>query len=362
MSNKHLFVVIIVVAMVLWVLSGSLRDTETSLDNTDTAREERALLVRGERSLAQNTTLYLDVRGQTQANRTVQVKAEISGKIVELPGEKGKWVKAGEPLCKIAIDARQNEYEEAKAQVRSAQLEYDGVANLKSKGLQSEVLLAKAEAVLEQSKTRARQTELALQKTSIVAPFNAVVQHQPVEIGDFLSPGSTCVSVIEIDPILVVGQVAEKNISSIYLDDTVEIELITGESYEGKITYIGNAPDATTRTFPVEVTVSNPGGSIRAGITTNMRVPIGREWVHRMSPASLVLDDLGKVGIKIVDTDNRVRFVEVDIVNESPDGVLVKGLEEDITYITVGQEETYDGQLVELDLTPLTNDVRISGN
>jgi membrane fusion protein, multidrug efflux system len=341
--------------MAIWVFSGELSSNtvtaDTSLEVAAAADEVR--LVRGIKSRADYQTMYLEVRGQTKANRIVQVKSEIAGKIEELPGEKGRRVKADDVLCRIAVDARNSEYRQAIAVLKSAQLEFDGFSDLNARGLQSEILMAKAKAALEQSKTRAKQALLALEKTSIVAPFDGVVDHQPVEVGDFLTPGATCVTLMEIDPVLVVGQVAEKNIHQIALEDEVEVELITGRKLTGRVSFIAHSPDLKTRTFPVEVTVANPGADIRAGLTSEMRVPVGIEEVHLISPASMVLDDAGQVGVRIVDGSSRVHFLTVEVVGESPAGVWVKGLPVEVDLITVGHEEVYEGQVVKIDYTPL---------
>ncbi|MBT7369430.1 MAG: HlyD family efflux transporter periplasmic adaptor subunit, partial [Gammaproteobacteria bacterium] len=164
---------------------------------------------------------------------------------------------------------------------------------------------------------------------------------------------ATCVTLMEIDPVLVVGQVAEKNIHQIALEDEVEVELITGRKLTGRVSFIAHSPDLKTRTFPVEVTVANPGADIRAGLTSEMRVPVGIEEVHLISPASMVLDDAGQVGVRIVDGSSRVHFLTVEVVGESPAGVWVKGLPVEVDLITVGHEEVYEGQVVKIDYTPL---------
>jgi multidrug efflux system membrane fusion protein len=314
-----------------------------------------AHLVRGVRSFADEQTVFMDVRGETKANREVQVKAEVAGRIERLAGEKGSRVKKGDLLCALAVDARQNEYEQALAEVKSAQLEYDGFVDLNRKGLQSEVVLAKAKAALEQSRTRARRAELALAKTRIVAPFNGVVAAQSVEVGDYLTPGNTCVTVIELDPMLVSGQVAEKSVSQLAMGDAVKVDLITGAQLDGVVTYIGHRPDGATRTFPIEVTVNNPAADVRAGLTATMRVPVGNEAVHLISSASLVLNDSGEMGVRVVDEDSIVQFMSVQVVSESPEGVLVKGLPQDINLITVGHEEVSEGQQVRVDFTPVAS-------
>ncbi len=356
MSNRSFIALFFALGMAVWLFSGDLasnRVTAEPGDSTGALAQENVPVVRGIKSVATSRQIYLDVRGQTRANRVVQVKSEISGIVEDVPGEKGRHVQAGDLLCQVAVDTRRSDLAEAVANLKSAQLEYDGMRDLNKRGLQSEIILAKARAVLEQSRSRAKRAELALRKTRIVAPFAGIVDAQPVEVGDLLTPGGVCVTLMEIDPILVTGQVAEKSIGQIHLGDQVDVELITGDHYQGIVTFIGRSPDATTRTYPIEVTVENPSDSIRAGLTATMNVPVGVEIAHLISPASLVLDDSGQVGVRIVDENNTVHFNVVRIVSEAADGVWVTGLPEKVNLITVGQEEVFEGQVVRVDYTPL---------
>ena len=63
--------------------------------------------------------------------------------------------------------------------------------------------------------------------------------------------------------------------------------------------------------------------------------------------------DEGQVGVRIVDSRQRVRFMTVVVVGESPAGIYVKGLPEQVDLITVGHEEVFEGQVVRIDFTPL---------
>jgi len=363
-SNSSLIAIFIALGMLVWLLSGDITNevviaddavsTETEASESDGDRDA-VQVVRALRSEASDRKIYLAVRGQTRANRTVDVKSEISGVVKQLPGGKGRFVKTGDLLCEIAIDTRRSDLSQALADLKSAQLEYDGMRDLNKRGLQSEVNLAKAKASLEQSRFRAKHAELALQKTRILAPFDGVVEAQPVEVGDFMSPGASCVTLMEISPMLVVGRLAERDIGKVALGDTVKAQLITGEAYDAEISFIGRAPDQVTRTYLIEATIANPAESIRTGLTTNMQVPTGTEVAHLISPASLVLDDEGLVGVRIVDAENRVRFKTVDIVSEGAEGVWITGLPDTVDVITVGQEEVFEGQVVKVDYAPLTS-------
>jgi len=355
-SNKLLVGCFAPFFMALWVITGAWNTGTVGAEEPmveESSGIEESLYIRAVRSQAEKRTLFLEVRGQTAANRIVQVKAEVAGKVIEMSGEKGRSVSKGDLLCRIAEDARGAEYRQVLAEFESARLEYDGFVDLNKRGLQSEIVLAKARSALEQSKTRTEDARLALAKTNIIAPFDGVVTEQQVEVGDYLSPGAVCVSLMEVDPMLISGQIAEKSIGLVSLESEVKIQLITGDSYVGVVSYLGHAPDEDTRTYPVEVTIKHTGLLIRTGLTAQMQIPVGAESVHLISPASLVLNDAGGVGVRVVDGASRARFMPVEVAEENPSGIWVKGLPGEVNLITVGHEEVSEGQLVTVDYSRL---------
>lgn len=352
MSTKNLVALLIGIGMVIWLMSGTLSADKPTAEQADLAVES-LYKVRAINSVAQQQVSALDLSGQTEANRTVTVRAEVAGRIEQMAAVKGEFVEAGDVLCKLALDTRQSDFSEAKASFQSAELEYEGLQDLKTRGLQSDINVAKAEAALAMAKANMKRAELALQKTNIVAPFAGVVEMQPVEQGDYLNVGQTCVTVMEIDPILVRGQIAERSVNQVQLGKAVAVELITGEQLEGEITYIARSPDSTTRTFGIEVTVEKPGPSIRSGISARLRVPLETQLAHLISPAVLVLNDAGEMGVRIVGEQNRVQFKPVVVVTESPEGIWVQGLPVEVSLITVGQEEVFEGQEVAIELSPV---------
>jgi len=358
-SNKNLIAAFIAVMVTIWLFSGELTSNIVIADdNVKPAALSEVPHIRATQSEASLRQLYLEVSGQTRANRIVQVKAEVFGRVEQVPAVKGSVVNKGDLLCKIAIDTRQSDFNKARADLKSAQLEYNGIQDLKGRGLQSEINVARAQAALESSRADAKRAELALAKTMIRAPFDGVVETQSVEIGDFLNIGQNCATLMEIDPILVVGQVAEKNINTIQLGGQVTVELITGDKLTGEVGFISRSPDSTTRTYPVEVVVNQPGENIRAGLTAQMKVPLGLQPAHVISAASLVLNDDGVMGVRTVDSDNVVHFNPVSILSETTQGVWVSGLEQRVNLITVGHEEVFEGQVVKVSLTPLGTIVR----
>jgi multidrug efflux system membrane fusion protein len=114
----------------------------------------------------------------------------------------------------------------------------------------------------------------------------------------------------------------------------------------GTIRYVAPVADSATRTFAVELEVDNREGQLRAGGTAELRIPAETVLAHRISPSLLTLDDEGNVGVKIINTNGEVEFVEADIAIAETNGIWVAGLPPTATIITVGQGFVPDGAVV----------------
>jgi multidrug efflux system membrane fusion protein len=358
LKQKYLISLFIVTAMAGWLFTGQLSESQPGDQQAGSPFQEDAvkevIVVRGVRSQAVPHRIELTVRGRTEVNRLVNVRSEVSGRVLQLPVEKGARVAEGDVLCRLALDSKDKNLIEARAMQNQASLEYKGAIDLAKKGLQSEINIAQAKSKLESANASVSRALLALSNTRIIAPFAGIIERQPVEIGDFLNVGGECATILDTDPMLVVGQVAEKDIGQIVPGESVSASLITGEAVEGRISFIGQSADKVTRSYRIEMEVANPGFTLRAGITSELVIPVGTHLAHRISPAILVLDDEGQLGVRTVNANSTVEFHHVEIISEGSDGIWIAGLPDETDLITVGQEVVFAGQLVQIDLTSLT--------
>jgi len=353
LNEKIVVPIVIFIAALLWLFSGQDQQPQTQPITDSKLQNQIATRVRAVESVASQRDTELIVRGKTEENRRVLVRAEVSGRIVSLPTTKGTSVQTGELLCEIAVDSRDAALSEAKARTHQATLEYKGIKNLEKKGLQAQTNVAKAKASLESARTALSRAQLALANTQIRSPFNGVVEELPVEVGDYLRIGDACALIIDTDPMVLTGQVAEKDIANVTLGEEVGGRLITGEVLTGVIDYISQSANKSTRSYRVEALVANPQHTIRAGITSELLLPIGGQLAHHISPAYLVLNDSGAMGVKTVNELQRVEFHPVQVIAEGIDGVWVTGLGPRATVIVVGQEVVFAGESVNVDLSPL---------
>lgn len=354
---KHSYLAAMAVALVfvLWMLSGLLGGSEEQGPAPSLAEDRRQqqdateaapVAVRVRSQQAEMQQRRLTVRGWTEAHRQVTVRAETGGLITELPVERGSEVEPGTVLCRIDPGSRPQRVAESEAAVALAELEFRGAQELQERGLQAATQIAAAEAEVARMRAQQRQHALDLERTRIRSPFAGTVERRPVELGDLLQTGGTCAEILDLDPLLLVGQVAEQDIGNLNEGASAQGQLLTGEQVEGHIRFIGRAADPDTRSFRVEVAVDNPDGKLRDGITTDILLPVARQPAHLIPSAILALDDAGDIGVRILDDDDRVRFEHVRIIGDDPEGLWVTGLPDQIRLIVVGQELVIPGQKV----------------
>jgi len=360
-NRNYLIASIIAGVMVLWMASGLIsqafsvqpagekpEQVGAEGDADPQAEQDELTQVRGRYISAKPFPRVVSVKGKTEANRDVDLKAEVGGQVEALPVAKGAQVQTGDVICQLAVEDRQLRLAEARAALAQAQLEYDGAQKLKTGGYQSETAIANAKARLETAKANVLRRELDLQKTKIRAPFDAVVDMRPVEIGDLMRPGDTCATLLDLDPLIVTGQVAEQEVVKVEDQAEVKARLITGEILDGVIRYVSHQANAETRTFRVEAAMQNPDMKSYGGVTAEVRIRAGEVQAHLIPASVLMLDDSGELGVRVVDENNTVRFYNVDMVGDEGDGVWVTGLPETTLLITVGQQYVANGEKVKV--------------
>ncbi len=303
--------------------------------------------VRAEVRHAQPRKRFLTLRGRTQSKRMVDVKAEVAGKVVARPIERGARVLQGDLLCQLALDDRQVALIQMQAALKEAEIEHAGSQKLKARGLQSQTAIARSEATLESARAGVRRAELNLERTRIVAPFDGVVESLPLNVGDYATNGSLCATVIDLDPMLIAAEVTEVEVGYVQLGTAVSGSTSVGAEIQGRLTFVGKQSDPLTRTYSVEATVENADYAVPSGLTTSVRIELNEVLAHKVSPALFGLDDAGAMGLRLIDKDNRVVFYAVEVIEDTAQGAWVTGLPNKVDLITVGQEFVLAGQLVE---------------
>lgn len=184
-----------------------------------------------------------------------------------------------------------------------------------------------------------------LNRTEVKAPFSGYIE-KIVKPGNFLERGQICATIIQLNPITFVAEVPESDINKVNEGQQVVLNLITGETIEGKLTFVSKSASSLTRTFKVEAEIENKNGLIRDGITSEMIIKTSKIKAHKITPSVLMLNDKGVLGIKVIRDLEIVKFLPVTILEDSEDGIWVTGIPNQIQLITQGQGFVEDDQKV----------------
>lgn len=357
MRSSYIVAAVIAVAAAAWVASGQLVGDDgtivgapaATVDAAPPAEPAPAALpqVRVRTQTATPRAAEIVLRGRTEAVRAVELRAETRGTVKEIMVEKGATVAAGDVLIRLSQDDRLARLAQAKALLEQRQIEFKAASQLSEKGYRSETAVAEARARLEEAKAAVAAMEIDIGYTTVHAPFDGIVDARPAEIGDFLDVGDPIATIVDLDPILMIGQVSERDVGQIELGHAGYARTINGQSLAGRVRYISSVADEATRTFRVELEVANPDRRVVQGVSAEMRLPLAPLSAHLVSPAILTLADDGTLGVKLVNDEGLVEFRPVSIIEDGPQGVWLAGLPERVTFITVGQEFVAAGQKVE---------------
>jgi multidrug efflux system membrane fusion protein len=337
----------IVVAVTLWVASGSLGNSEEEIIASDTpvaTTLKNAVRVRTQS--AEEVMRTIVVNGKTAPARIAQLSAETDGRIEHIGAERGTNLERGNLIVRMDERDRTARLAQAEATVKQREVEYEARQQLKSESYVSEAQLQEALALLESARAELTRARLDLEYMSVRAPFAGALQERIVEVGDFVKRGDPIATYVDNRTIIVSANLSEFDARFVDVDDTAEARLATGEAVRGRIRYVAPVADDATRTFLVELEVNNDDGKLRAGGTAELRIPAEMVFAHRISPSLLTLDDAGNVGVKIVNDRGAAEFVVADIALSSNDGIWLAGLPEITTIITVGQGYVADGAVV----------------
>ena len=354
MRKTYITALVIAAVLALWlysgdhsskVVEGSLADANREAERIDAdaapTRVRVAVLQASERART------IKVRGKTENKRTVQVRAELNGTVIERPVERGSQVDQGDLLCRISTEDRLVAVKEASAALNQARIDYQGALKLKEKGFNSESAIAAAQARLASAQANLDRRKLDLAKLEVRAPFAGFVDDVHQERGDYVTPGAGCATVVDLDPMLLVGRVSERDVITLQAGQEAIGILSNGNKVKGPVSFIGQQSDPNTRTYPIEVEIPNADYALRSGITTEIHVPVEYVMAQQVTPAVFALSDEGSIGIRTIDANNTVEFYLVDILEDGPDGVWVTGLPNRAAVIVVGQELVTPGERVD---------------
>jgi membrane fusion protein, multidrug efflux system len=342
---------------------------------------------------------YLRVTGSLAADAQAEVSAEIAGRVIETPVERGTRVAEGALLVRISPSETSAQLQEAEA--NAAQIEarlglvsgqpFDRIKVPDVMNAKASLDLAEAEfnrmrslvdqKVISQSEFDQRRTQLeaarqgyqmaqnsadqsyrsleaararvalakkALADTAVRAPLTGLVVERVVAVGDYVTKGAKVATVVRIDPLRVELTVPEQHVAMIKVGQQVRltVDAYPGEEFEATIRYVSPALRSDQRALTVEAVAANKDGRLKPGLFATALVRQPDAAPALLVPASAVETVAGTSRVYVV-KDNKVQARIVTIGEKLDSQIeLTSGVVKGDAVATEPKGRLADGQTV----------------
>jgi RND family efflux transporter MFP subunit len=215
-----------------------------------------------------------------------------------------------------------------------------------------------AQSELRAARAATSEADIALQDTSVVAPFDGDIVKKSVELGSFVGPGVPVFALAKTDVVKIVIGVPDTGVRSMKLGQPVEvaIDAFPMRAFHARISRMASAADAVTRNFDVEIAIPNHDHLLKVGMIGSLQLGAGDGETRASSlqvPLSAIVQATdAKYGVFVVSNSSagevaRLHNVEIGAVNGT-EIAIVSGLSPGDRIITTGANLLKDGQQVKV--------------
>lgn len=352
--------------------------TEPTAQQVDTRRKSAALV---ETVTARRDTYSprLVVLGTIQPAQDIVLSPRVRGQVLEISSQfvPGGRVSQGELLLQIdpadfenAVSIRKSELEQAEASYeieegrqRLAKQEVELLGNSIDEVNRALVLrkpqFASIKSQVSAAEAAVERAELDLQRTRVVAPYDALVLRRSVNVGSQVATGDDLGQLVGIDEYWVMAAVPVRNLKWIQFPDSAqdgsEVSLHNPDAWgpaverRGRVARMIGALDEQTRLARVLVTVDDPLGR------TSAVPPLILDTLIEVRIAGRPIDDVVRLRREYVhdaDTvwvmkDNKLEIRDTEIIFRDPEFAYIRaGVESQEAVVTTTLATVADGVML----------------
>ncbi len=288
----------------------------------------------------------ISLSGNIEGSKTVRLGFLVAGKIDFIALNEGENVSRGQMIASLDPASYSIAKEMADLQVNQVQDEYNRLKMMHDSNSLSESDFSKITFALRQAIAQQKIHTKNLADTRLYSPIQGVLLKKLAEVGEITGSGLPLFVVSDIRKIRVNAFIPESELHKIKLGQKAEVKISSlSDVYEGKITEVGSAADAATRTFSVKIEIDNPKMHIRPGMIAEVKIMPDKQEKVLVVPAGSILHDYNNQSfVFAVDTLNGCavrrdvkpgKVIDMNIEIES-------GLGEGELIVTGGQQKLVD--------------------
>lgn len=217
---------------------------------------------------------YLEAVGTLTAVNGVDLSSEASGIIKTIRFNSGQYVHQGETVLQLETSVEEALLKDRQAQLKLAQMNYERDKKLYEKNVSSQSALDTRFAQLQAAESGVESVKAQIRQKNIVAPFSGRLGIRQVNLGQFLSAGTTVVTLQSLNPLYVLFNLPEQFLPQLFLNQMVDVTVNFGQgkTIRGKITAINSKVDQVTRNVQIQATINNEKAQLYPGMFASIKV------------------------------------------------------------------------------------------
>jgi multidrug efflux pump subunit AcrA (membrane-fusion protein) len=206
--------------------------------------------------------------------RIGSLQAEVARAGAAAERAKSSWKRADSlfregGLSREALDTAVSARDQSAAALQAAELALQAAEIGRREELEN------AEAARDAARAARDAASTRLKRARVLAPVGGVLDDLPVEKGEYVNTGKPVARIVDSSSVKAVAMVPERDVQYLRVNQSALVIADvrgTRKKLPGKITYISELADRTTRATRAEITVANPEGLLRAGRIVSARV------------------------------------------------------------------------------------------
>lgn len=283
-----------------------------------------------------------------EAFADAEVIAKVGGEVRQILVEEGDTVKAGQVLARLDGDRFRFELQQAEANLRKLQQDYQRHLDLKERSLISEGDFEKIQFEMEALEATANLARLELGYTEIRAPIAGVVSERFIKVGNTIPENTPTFHVTSLEPLISYLHVPEREYRRISPGQlaTVRVDALQGMQFTGTVARISPVVDPGTGTFKITIEVSDESQRLKPGMFGRMNIVYDTRAGALQIPRSAIVEDGGDAAVFVVENETARRRAVTTGYSNAGRVEILEGLDENEAFVVVGQTSLRDGSRV----------------
>jgi membrane fusion protein, multidrug efflux system len=297
----------------------------------------------------------LEAVGSLRAVKGADLALEVPGIVEDIAFQSGQDVEAGALLLQLRAEDDVAKLHSLEANAQLAQITYDRDQKLVKTQVVSQATLDSDAAKLKDAKAQVTAQQAVINKKFIRAPFTGRLGIRAVDIGQYVSAGTTIVTLQALDPIYLDFYLPQQSLDQIKVGQTVTVKIDTypDQSFTGEIAAINPKVDASSRNVQVRAALKNADRKLLPGMFATVDIATSAPQRFITLPQTAIaynpygstvflVDDKGKDAKGQPQLMARQSFVTTGATRGDQVAVL-SGVKEGETVVTAGQIKLRNG-------------------